>query len=131
MAMSLACVGVVLCHGTLPVRSLERRDFPLSGAFAGAAFLAFLARELCDSLSRKQTDRSLPSAPPVDEGNYSKVSKQEFMSFMEQEFDRLDKDKLGELDIDQVLPGKLVLGGLTRDRQLRADHLREPSGAGS
>jgi EF hand len=35
----------------------------------------------------------------MDIDKSGKVSKQEFMHFMEAEFDRLDKDKSGELDV--------------------------------
>ena len=38
----------------------------------------------------------------MDTDNDGKVSKQEFMSFMEAEFDRLDKKKEGKLDVKEV-----------------------------
>jgi Ca2+-binding EF-hand superfamily protein len=38
----------------------------------------------------------------MDKDQNGKVSKQEFMSFMEAEFDRLDKDKSGELDVKEL-----------------------------
>jgi hypothetical protein len=38
----------------------------------------------------------------MDKDQDGKVSKQEFMSFMEAEFDRLDKDKSGELDVKEL-----------------------------
>ena len=34
----------------------------------------------------------------MDTDKNAKISKKEYMSFMEAEFDRLDKDKSGELD---------------------------------
>jgi hypothetical protein len=39
----------------------------------------------------------------MDTNKNGKVSKQEFMKFMEAEFDRLDKDKSGELDPKELL----------------------------
>lgn len=36
-----------------------------------------------------------------------KVSKQEYMKFMEAEFERLDKDKAGELDVKQIAHSNL------------------------
>jgi hypothetical protein len=39
----------------------------------------------------------------MDTDKSGKVSKQEFMKFMEAEFDRLDKDKSGELDVKELL----------------------------
>jgi hypothetical protein len=38
----------------------------------------------------------------MDADQNGKISKQEFMNFMEKEFDRLDKDKSGELDINEL-----------------------------
>ena len=38
----------------------------------------------------------------MDRDKSGKVSRQEFMSFMEAEFDRLDKDKSGELDVNEL-----------------------------
>jgi hypothetical protein len=51
------------------------------------------------------------------------------MRFMEDAFDRLDKDKSGELDIKEVPPGKLALARLTLDRHRKAIQQREQSGA--
>ena len=38
----------------------------------------------------------------MDTDNDGKVSKQEFMSFMEDEFDRLDKKKEGKLEVKEL-----------------------------
>jgi hypothetical protein len=38
----------------------------------------------------------------MDTDKNGKISKQEFMSFMEAEFDRLDVDKSGELDVKEL-----------------------------
>lgn len=38
----------------------------------------------------------------MDKDKNGKVSKKEFMSFMEAEFERLDKDKNGELDVNEL-----------------------------
>jgi len=43
----------------------------------------------------------------VDTDKKGKVSKQEWMKFMEAEFDRLDKTKSGELDVDELMQSKL------------------------
>jgi len=51
----------------------------------------------------------------MDTDNNGKISKQEYMHFMEEEFERLDKDHNGELDVKE----------LTRSR-LRVSH---PAGA--
>ena len=39
--------------------------------------------------------------------NRGKISKQEFMAFMQAEFERLDKDKTGELDVKELTQSKL------------------------
>jgi Ca2+-binding EF-hand superfamily protein len=38
----------------------------------------------------------------MDSDKNGKISKKEFMDFMEAEFDRLDKDKSGELDVVEL-----------------------------
>jgi hypothetical protein len=38
----------------------------------------------------------------MDKDKNGKVSKKEFMTFMEAEFDRLDSDKNGELDVEEL-----------------------------
>jgi hypothetical protein len=42
-----------------------------------------------------------------------KVSKQEYMKFMEAEFERLDKDNKGELDVKQVAHANLTASRYT------------------
>jgi hypothetical protein len=39
----------------------------------------------------------------MDSNRNGKISKKEFMSFMESEFDRLDSDKCGELDVRELM----------------------------
>ena len=43
----------------------------------------------------------------MDTDKNGKVSKQEFMNFMSAEFDRLDKDKSGELDVKELALSQL------------------------
>ena len=43
----------------------------------------------------------------MDTDKNGKVSKQEFMKFMEAEFDRLDKDKSGDLDVKELAQSQL------------------------
>jgi hypothetical protein len=43
----------------------------------------------------------------IDTDNKGKISKQEWMKFMEAEFDRLDKAKNGELDVKELTQSKL------------------------
>jgi len=43
----------------------------------------------------------------IDTDKKGKISKQEWMKFMEGEFDRLDKDKRGELDVKELTQSRL------------------------
>ena len=43
----------------------------------------------------------------MDTDKNGKISKQEFLAFMSAEFDRLDKDKSGELDVKELAQSQL------------------------
>jgi Ca2+-binding EF-hand superfamily protein len=47
----------------------------------------------------------------MDKDRNGKVSKREFMSFMEEEFERLDKNKDGELDVKELTQSRVRIGG--------------------
>jgi hypothetical protein len=47
----------------------------------------------------------------MDKDQNGKVSKEEFMSFMEAEFERLDKDKNGELDVQELTQSRVRSSG--------------------
>ena len=49
----------------------------------------------------------------IDTDKKGKISKQEWMKFMEAEFDRLDKDKTGELDVMELTQSKLRVSHFT------------------
>lgn len=62
----------------------------------------------------KPTDKLALGEPEVkqllllmDTDKSGKISKKEWMTFMEAEFDRLDKDKKGELDVRELAQSKL------------------------
>jgi Ca2+-binding EF-hand superfamily protein len=44
---------------------------------------------------------------PLDINKNGKISKQEWMKFMEAEFDRLDKEKKGEIGIEELRSSRL------------------------
>jgi hypothetical protein len=46
----------------------------------------------------------------IDTDENGKISKREWMKFMEAEFDRLDKDKKGQLNADELTQSKLRVG---------------------
>jgi hypothetical protein len=54
----------------------------------------------------------------MDRDQNGKVSRREFMSFMTAEFDRLDINKDGELDVNEL-------------ENLRVTHAKHPGGTGS
>jgi Ca2+-binding EF-hand superfamily protein len=62
--------------------------------------LALGENEVKQLLLRMDTDQS------------GKISKQESMKFMEAEFDRLDKDKKGQLDVKELTQSKLRVSHL-------------------
>jgi hypothetical protein len=43
----------------------------------------------------------------MDTDKNGRISKAEYMKFMEAEFDRLDKDKSGDLDVNEITQSKL------------------------
>jgi hypothetical protein len=49
----------------------------------------------------------------MDTDKNGKISKQEWMKFMEAEFDRLDKDKSGDLDAKDLTQSKLRVSHFT------------------
>jgi hypothetical protein len=51
--------------------------------------------------------------PLMDTDKNGMVSKQEFMNFMQTEFDRLDKNKKGELNVKELTQSTLTASRLT------------------
>jgi hypothetical protein len=49
----------------------------------------------------------------MDTDKNGKISKQEWMKFMEAEFDRLDKDKSGDLDVNDLKQSRLRVSHFT------------------
>jgi len=72
-----------------------------SGAWVGTA----VAREITAPAPHKLAKVDAETKQLLllmDRDQNGKVSKQEFMTFMEMEFDRLDKDKNGQLDVREL-----------------------------
>src|SRR5579863_5866197 len=87
VALTLVSITLVFAHNARWAQPFDREKLPLLWVFAALAAVAFLATELCQSAfhrSREPNDQSSQPMPVID-----KVSKQEFLSFMETEFDRL------------------------------------------
>jgi Ca2+-binding EF-hand superfamily protein len=74
------------------------------------AIAVILGTALAQQASAPKSQDKLAKAEPevkrllllMDADKNGKISKQEWMTFMEAEFDRLDKDKSGELDVKEL-----------------------------
>lgn len=79
------------------------------------AGIAFIGIALAQKASApKPQDKILLGEPEVkqllllmDADKNGKISRQEYMNFMAAEFDRLDKDKSGELDVRELAQSQL------------------------
>jgi hypothetical protein len=52
----------------------------------------------------------------MDKDENGMVSKEEFMAFMEAEFDRMDKDKSGQLDVQELTQAKIRVNAAVHGR---------------
>jgi hypothetical protein len=107
-AFSVACVIVILCRDTTPIEPWEQATLPLSWMLAGAAALLFLATEVGHTMAHRKNEHVALSVPPEEENAYVKISRQDFVSFVGQGFERLDEYERGDLDAEQVPPVKLA-----------------------
>ena len=79
----------------------------------GALVVAVLAQKVDKSEPRQQRTLALGEEEVkqlvlmMDTDKNGKISKQEFLAFMSAEFDRLDKDKSGELDVKELAQSQL------------------------
>ena len=75
---------------------------------SGAFIVTAVAQKVDKSISRQQRTLALSEDEVkqlvlmLDADKNGKVSKAEFMNFMSAEFDRLDTDKSGELDVKEL-----------------------------
>jgi hypothetical protein len=119
VVLTLTTITLVFAHNTQGGRPFEREHLPLLWVFGVLAAVAFLATELCESVSRRSSAANDQRPQPVPATD--KVSKQEFLSYMETEFDRLDKDQSGKLDVNALRStgsskfGNLAVGRVTRN----------------
>ena len=79
------------------------------------AIAAMLGTALAQQASAPTSQDKLAKAEPevkqllllMDTDKNGKIFKQEWMTFMEAEFDRLDKDKSGELDVKELTQSRI------------------------
>ena len=92
---------------------------------AGGARLgtAMAAQDPSADQAAKQKEKKIVAGVPeaqqllllMDRDQNGRVSKQDFMSFMEAEFERLDINKDGELDVKELVQSRIVpRGGVHR-----------------
>lgn len=80
---------------------------------SGALVVTVLAQKVDKSVPKQQRTLALGEDEVkqllllMDTDKSGKVSRQEFMNFMTAEFDRLDKDKSGELDVKELAQSQL------------------------
>jgi hypothetical protein len=88
----------------------KRRNILLlfaSGAAAGAAFANKASTPKDQNKVALGEDEVKQLLLLMDINKNKKISKQEFMNFMAAEFDRLDRDKSGELDPRELAESKI------------------------
>src|SRR5271156_2652103 len=97
---------------------LKRTSVLWVSVLMGAVLIAIavmLGTALAQQASAPKSQDKLAKAEPevkqslllMDTDKKGKISKQEWMTFMEAEFDRLDKDKNGELDVKELTPASI------------------------
>lgn len=80
---------------------------------AGAFVITAAAQKVDNSMPKQQRTLALGEDDVkqlltlMDTDKNGKISKQEYMNFMSAEFDRLDKDKSGELDAKELAESQL------------------------
>ena len=99
---------------------MSDKRIKILGAGVATAVLAF--GTLAEIAAAQKTDKSIPKEQRtialgedevkqlvllMDTDKSGKISRQEFMNFMAAEFDRLDKDKSGELDVKELAQSQL------------------------
>jgi Ca2+-binding EF-hand superfamily protein len=95
-------------------RERRRIIFAVAGLFAGGAVSPAATAQSASPTTTKK-DKNVTAGEKeakkllllMDKDQNGKVSKQEFMSFMEAEFERLDKDKSGELDVSELTQSRV------------------------
>ena len=105
-------------------RNLALVTTVIAGLFVAGVLIrpSVAAQDTDQSLARKEKNLAIGENEAkrllllMDKDQNGKVSKQEFMSFMEAEFERLDKNKDGELDVKELTQSKIRLGSVHSNR---------------
>jgi hypothetical protein len=127
------CVELVLSVPELQAYRVRKGESKMTRKIAliaamGAVFVAAGARVVtaqnpAATVTDKQKEKKLAAGEAeakqmlllMDRDQNGKVSREEFMNFMEAEFDRLDINKDGELDVKELTQSRLMpRGGVHR-----------------
>jgi Ca2+-binding EF-hand superfamily protein len=103
---------------------LEKTNLAWTGVFLAMLLAAgfILGTAIAQKAVSKTQDRLAIGEEEVkqllllmDTDKNGKISRQEYMKFMEEELERLDKDKSGELDAKELTQSKLRVSHFTGD----------------
>ena len=107
----------------LTTRQAKQTLRQMSGVIAIAAVVVLIATNTLAGTPRAQEKASVPKPQDkvtlgqnevkrllllMDTDKNGKISKKEYMAFMEAEFNRLDKDKSGDLDVKELTQSRLT-----------------------
>jgi len=100
------------------IRGRRKIIFSVAGLLAGAVAAAVAEAQDAPSTPAKKEKNVVAGEKEakkllllMDQDQNGKVSKAEFMAFMEREFERLDKDKNGELDVQELTQARVRTSG--------------------
>jgi hypothetical protein len=91
----------MLRRHTLALASLAISTLLAAGTAIGTALARDASRPRQDNVAMG-TEEITRVLPLIEQDKNGKISKQAFMSYMEAEFERLDKDKTGALDVKEL-----------------------------
>ena len=102
----------------------SRRQFAfVPGLIAGAAMAKTVFAQSSTQPESPEREKNLAAGEVeakrllllMDKDQNGKVSREEFMKFMQEEFDRMDKNRDGELDVKELTQSRFyVHGGASR-----------------
>jgi hypothetical protein len=104
IVMSVLSILLIVYRDAKLIWPWEQGTIPLSWLLAGAAALAFLATEIAHAKANRKNVSATDSLPVPEEGSAARISKQEFLSLMEQEFDRFDNENTGAVEAALLTP---------------------------
>lgn len=100
----LACIAALFLGGAMVVNAGKGQPEKATGVVAPTPAAEKAEKEKKLAIATEAAKQLLLA---MDTDKNGKISKQEWMAFMEAEFDRLDKAKTGQLDIKELTQSKL------------------------